>query len=131
MDNKTVVLRYYEEVWNQRNTDALSEIWAPDFRRYLSPRTSPLNAAEQLARMQGLQTAFPDISMTVLDIVTEGDKICVRVQSDCTHKGDFMGKSATGKTIKAYAFEMMRLKDNQIVEHWGGPDIADMLRQIN
>lgn len=67
---------------------------------------------------------FPDYSMTINDIIAEGDKVYVLSTKTGTHKGDFLGIPATGNQISAFRFALYRLEDGKIAESWVGEDFA-------
>ena len=58
-ENKALVRRYIEVVWNQRNTAALDDLLAPTYQRYVSASTAPLTSEGQRQRITGFHTAFP------------------------------------------------------------------------
>ena len=75
------------------------------------------------------RAGFPDLSITVEDVMTEGDKVAARVVMRGTHRGEFQGISPTGKRVEVRAMDMFRISDGKIVEHWGhADDPTDFLR---
>ena len=73
--------------------------------------------------------AFPDMRVTVEDMIAEGDRVAARVSMRGTHLGEFMGVAPTGKRVEVRALDMFRIADGKIVEHWGhADDPADFLR---
>jgi predicted ester cyclase len=77
-ENKAVVRRYYEEMGNQRNLAVADELFAPDFR--LFPDSPPPHGPEGVkAFITWLCiTAFPDLRVTVEEMVAEGDTVAAR-----------------------------------------------------
>ena len=74
--------------------------------------------------------SFPDISMSPQDLIEEDDKIACRVRVTGTHRGEFMGIPATGKSIDLELIDIVRIKDDKVVEHWGVIDNATMMQQL-
>jgi predicted ester cyclase len=73
--------------------------------------------------------AFPDLHVTVEDLVAEGDRLTARVTMRGTHQGAFQGLTPTGKRVEGCAIDMFRISDGKIVEHWGyADDPTDFLR---
>ncbi len=70
-ENKAIVRRFFEEVWNQRKPEAIDEIFAPTV--LLSGQAVPRDAFRQVVAAR--LAAFPDIRATVEDQVAEGDKV--------------------------------------------------------
>src|SRR5215211_1350766 len=66
--------------------------------------------------------AFPDLHVTVEDLVAEGDRLTARITMRGTHQGAFQGLTPTGKRVEVRAIDMFRISDGKIVEHWGHAD---------
>jgi predicted ester cyclase len=77
-----------------------------------------------------LRAAFPDLQLTVEDIIAEGDRVAVNLTARGTHRGTFQGIAPTGKTVTVSAFEVVRIENGKLVEHWGGPDTLNLLQQL-
>lgn len=78
----------------------------------------------------GFFSAFPDMTMTVDDQVSEGDKVVTRATVSGTHLGDYMGMPATGKTFSIGIVDILRFKDGKIAERWGESDTIGMMQQL-
>ena len=132
-DSLAVVRRYAEEVWDPSNPfdpDVLRRYFSPSLKRYTSAVSPPLDPEAQIARLQGIRTAFPDVTIVADDYVAEGDTVVVRATLRGTHRGEFLGIPATGRPVQATIVDFIRIEDGLIAEQWGGPDVFDMLRQI-
>jgi hypothetical protein len=81
-ENKAVVLRFIDEVFVQHDSSNIEELVANESLRQTAP---------------GTVQAFPDLEMTVEQMIAEGDLVAVRVSAAATHKGDFRGIAPTGK----------------------------------
>jgi len=127
--NKALVRRYYVAV-NRGDPNALDELFSPNYKRYLSATAAPLTADGQKQRLAGLRAAFPDLQLTVEDIIAEGDRVAVNLTARGTHRGTFQGIAPTGKTVTVSAFEVVRIENGKLVEHWGGPDTLNLLQQL-
>jgi predicted ester cyclase len=120
-------------MWNDVSTgnlNALDNIYSSDYKRYLSATATPLTAAQQKARLTGLRTVFPDLTLTIENMVAEGDLVSVRMTVTGTQQGAYQGIAPTGKKVTIAAFEIVRIQNGKVVEHWGGPDTYDMLTQL-
>src|SRR5215216_3844008 len=74
--------------------------------------------------------SFPDLSITVEDVMAEGDRVAARVVMRGTHRGEFQGIAPTGKRVEVKAIDMFRISNGKIVEHWGhADDPTSFLRQ--
>ena len=77
-----------------------------------------------------LRTAFPDLHLTVEDMVAEGDKVAHRLTLRGTHKGDFMGMAPTGKQVTTTAITISRFVGGKEVEAWSNLDQLGMMQQM-
>jgi steroid delta-isomerase-like uncharacterized protein len=126
-DNQAAVRRFYEEVFNARNLDALDELLAPDGvdHTFGSQNTEQ---AKQFFTM--VHQAFPDLRVEVHDVIAEGDLVAARVTYTGTHQGEFLGIPATGKQTRTNGVDFFRMQDGRQAEHWGGPDTLGFLMQL-
>lgn len=125
-----IVLNYYKRVWNDHNVEAILDMVTGEYKRHISPVLPPLNVQGQIDRIKKIQQAFPDMVQIPIDIVVSGNRIFVRLESHCTHRGEFMNIEASGKTIHNSALEEFLIEDGKISQQWGGPDVIDIKRQI-
>jgi steroid delta-isomerase-like uncharacterized protein len=123
-------MQYIEEVWNAGHPDAAERFLATDYRRYLSPTMESLDREGQINRLRGFRQAFPDISITVEDVVADDHHVAFRSIMHGTHHGPFLGVAPTGRTVTVSLLDMIRIEDGTFVEHWGGPDLHDLLKQL-
>jgi len=100
--NKTLVRRWFEEVWNQGREETIDELFAPNGIGYgLGDTDVTLRGrAEFKPFVRNLRGALPDIHMTIKDLIAEGDKVTVRLDLQGTHKGDQLGVAATGRQVR-------------------------------
>lgn len=103
MNNKAVVSKMYETVFNKRDMSGVS-LFVSD--------VYPGTFGEQL---QPLIVAFPDAQWVVKDMVAEGDKVVVFQQFQGTHKGTYQHIPATGKYVTGAGIVKYELKDGKII----------------
>jgi steroid delta-isomerase-like uncharacterized protein len=77
-----------------------------------------------------LADAFPDLHITVEDLIAEGDRVVGRVTFRGTHSKDFQGMPATGKQIEMQVIDILRVEDGKIMERWGVADNLAMMQQL-
>jgi predicted ester cyclase len=76
-------------------------------------------------------SAFPDMRMEPQDVISDGDKVAVRVRVTGTNEGEFMGMPATGKSVDVQLIDILRLADDGLVhEHWGVTDTLALMQQL-
>src|SRR5436305_10283140 len=86
--NKAVIRRLIDEVWNRRAFDAADELFAPEAFIYESgvalPGTGPAVAKDAIG---ALSEAFPDIRITTDDMIAAEVKVVLRLSSTASHQG--------------------------------------------
>ena len=75
-------------------------------------------------------SAFPDLHITVEDMIAEGDKIVARLTMRGTHQGAFLGIPPTGKQVTGTAIDINRITGGKSVEHWNNSDTLGLLQQL-
>jgi steroid delta-isomerase-like uncharacterized protein len=80
--------------------------------------------------LTGFHKSFPDMKMTIDDIVAEGDKVWVLNTMSGTNTGGFMGAPANGKSFKAQGVDIVQITNGKAVEHWGFFDSMKMMNDL-
>ena len=96
-----------------------------------TPLPIEATGAELLKEVFGrLSRAFPDLHVTVEDLIAEGDKVVARDTVPGTHRGEYMGLPPTGKSVTYNEIFICRFADGRIAETWGVVDVLSQLRQL-
>jgi len=74
--------------------------------------------------------AFPDMHVTIDDMVAEGDKVAVRTTWTGTHKGEIMGIPPTNKKVTISLITISRIAGGKIVEEHVEYSALDLMRQL-
>ena len=117
-ENKAIVRRWFEEVWNQRNLAAIDALAAESFtlHHFALPSATDLQTYKQYH--PAFMAAFPDFRIEIDDIIAEGDRVAVRVTQRATHQGQFMGIPPTGKQVVQRGLTIYRVEGGKLVEAW-------------
>ena len=129
--NRALVRRFIEEVFNQGKLSVAEEVLAPDYVHH-DPATGERGSGiEGLEHMVGFyRQAFPDFHITVEDQMATEDRVVERWTGRGTHQGSLRGLAPTGRTISAEGISIHRIANGRIAETWTCFDSASMLRQI-
>ena len=128
--NKAAICHYIEEAWNKGNVDIMDELMAAHYARHMAISAPPLTREGQKQRILGFRRAFPDLRLTIEDMVAEGEKVSFRLTLRGTHRGEFMRVPPTGKQIVVGAVDVARFEDGKVVEQWGQTDLLGWLQQL-
>jgi steroid delta-isomerase-like uncharacterized protein len=130
-ENKAVIDRYREEVFNEKNLLAVDKYVAPNYVRHDPGAPAQVRGPDGVKQLAaGFFAAFPDIHFDAEDVIAEGDMVVQRLTSRGTHQGEFMGIPPTGQQLKVAAIEIFRLVDGKIVEQWVEADYLGLLQQL-
>jgi len=130
VENEALLRRWFEEVWNKGRTEAVDEMMAVDAIAHGLGDTQVVGPAAFKGFHAKFKGAFPDIKISVDDILSQGDKVAVRFTIRATHQGDHLGVPATGREVSFPAMSLVRCKDGQIAEGWNLVDMLAMMQQI-
>jgi steroid delta-isomerase-like uncharacterized protein len=128
-ENKAVVRRWID-AYNARDTQGEAAARAPGFVAHVPGAPGPLDGAAWMQFIAAFSAAFPDLHLTVEDIVAEGDRAAARVAFRGTHRGEFMGLPPTGKAVTFSSMEFNLMVGGAVVEHWVELDQLGLLQQL-
>jgi steroid delta-isomerase-like uncharacterized protein len=109
----------------------IDEVALPDalIRTPLPSQATGVQAIKEV--FATLHRAFPDLQVTVEDLVAEGDKVVARNTVTGTHQGgEYMGLPPTGKSITYNEIFILRFADGRIAETWGVVDVLSQMKQL-
>src|SRR3954464_405177 len=109
--NKDVVRRYVEEFKSGGDEAGADELRSPAFVNHSAPPGTPAGPEGGLIAFRALRAAFPDMTVTVEDMVSEGDKVVTRQTFSGTHQGTWLGVRATGRKVAWSVIDIVRLED--------------------
>jgi steroid delta-isomerase-like uncharacterized protein len=132
-ENKALIKRWFEEVWNQGHAEAIDEMFAADGLAHglADDAGNPLRGPKAFKSFySAFRGAFPDIFVTVEDVIAEGDMLAARCLVRGRHEGDTLGFAATHAPMEITGITIVRIRDGKIVEAWNNFDFMKLYRQI-
>jgi steroid delta-isomerase-like uncharacterized protein len=126
--NKALLTQYHVDVWEHHDLDVMDTYMSPDFVSHANTPDTPPGPAPVKAFLGGLFAGFPDMTSENDGVLGDGDKVIIQWTVRGTQTGDFFGMPATGKAIQVSGMDVLRVKNGQFVEHWGG--IGDQFPKI-
>jgi steroid delta-isomerase-like uncharacterized protein len=130
-NNKTIARRLIEEVWNKGNLSVADELFAPNYEHHDASTLDFGRGPESEKKRATLyRTAFPDVRLTIEDIIAEGEIVMTRWSCRGTHKGDLSGIAPTGKQINISGVTIARLANGKMAEGWVNWDALGLMQQL-
>lgn len=131
--NKALFKRF-QDATNTHDADYISqtidEMVEPD-AMIRTPLPLAATGAQRLKEVFArLHRAFPDLHVTVEDLIAEGDKVVGRNTVTGTHQGEYMGRPPTDKTVTYDEIFVFRFAGGRIVETWGVVDVLSQMNQL-
>lgn len=116
---------------NQQDKATLLEILDPNFQSHISDWPNPLSRDQFIAGVAMAHKAFSDLVFTIEDVITEGDKVVLRIVARGRHTGVYRGMPPTNKQIIMAGIAIRRISQGKIVEEWQTNDQLGLLQQIS
>jgi steroid delta-isomerase-like uncharacterized protein len=130
-ENKTIVRRSFEELWNKSNLSLADALFAPTYAHH-DPSTPDVGKGPESEKKRATlyRTAFPDLRLTIEDIIAEGETVMTRWSARGTHKGDLSGIAPTGKQFIISGVSIARIANGKMVEGWVNWDALGLMQQL-
>ena len=129
--NKNVVRRLFEEVWNKGNLNVTDELFASTYVHH-DASTPDLGRGPESEKKRATlyRTAFPDLRLTIEDILAEGETVMARWSCRGTHKGDLSGIAPTGKPFTISGVSIAHFAGGKMVEGYVNWDALGLMQQL-
>ena len=92
--------------------------------------SADMDRAELERLERGYAAAFGDVRYAIQDLIAEGDRVVLRVESSGTHRGPYVGIPPTGRRVTNTGIVIYRIEDGKIAESWAEMDFGRLLRQL-
>ena len=126
-----IVRRLIEEGFSEGRLEVADELIAQEMIEHQNFGPDHASGAEGVkAVILSLRRAFSDFRLTIEDLVVSGDVVWTRNVGTGTNDGPYMGNQPTHRPIRVDVFDVLRVVDGKVVEHWGVPDRLAALRQM-
>lgn len=134
-ENKAIVERFYEELWNQRRLDVADEIIAPDclthqLRSGAEVSGVPRGPEAVKHHIEEWLGGFPDLRFDVEQIIAESNQVVSRSRLHATHTGTWLGLAPTGKQISIRMIVIQQIINGKIAADWVLVESLGLLQQL-
>ena len=115
--NKTAVRRLFDELWNKGSLPVADELIAPTYTHHDASTPDVGRGPEsEKKRVTHYRNAFPDMRLTIEDIIAEGETVIARWSCRGQHKGELNGIAPTGKQVAFTGVTIARFAGGKMVE---------------
>lgn len=128
--NKALVRRYLDQVYNNGRSEVIVELIADDYLDHSAPSGQTPGAAGTRQVYDMYRTAFPDLRVEIHDLVAEHDLVVARATFTGTSRGPLMGAPPTGKPVQFASMVIVRLRAGRLVERWEQMDLLGLMLQL-
>ncbi len=132
-ENKALVARALEEIFNRGNLDVADEIYATDYVLHPHHQWGASDRYGTKTIKYGatdLRAAFPDVRFTMEDMIAEGDMVASRWTFRGTNQDKWKGIPPTGSQVTITGILWSRIEDGKIVEEWSMSDQLGLRQQL-
>ncbi len=130
-ENKRLVARFLDEVYNRGDLDVADELVAPDYTSHNRLGIEVLGPEGIKAAARAQRAAFPDQRTYIDELIAEGDKVVVRGRDVGTHTGaPFAGIEASGRPFEVSWIDIFRVEDGKVREAWLEIDTGHLRSQL-
>ncbi|WP_164102311.1 ester cyclase [Candidatus Laterigemmans baculatus] len=126
--NRSVVLRWFEEVWNQRRAETVDELMTAESICYGD--LGPMQGASDFRKLfyEPLTQALPDLRVTVDGIVDDEQQVVVRWTAKGTHTGAGLPVPPTQRALEFSGISWICVRNGKLYEGWQQSNLAEVLR---
>lgn len=129
--NKATVTRFNKECIELGNLQSFNELLDAACINHTAPEGAPNDAAGMVYFLNNvLRAGFPNLTVTILDQVAEGDKVATRKEIHAVHEGSFMGIAPTGKQVVIKVIDIVQLQNGKYIGHWGMSNLPDIIAEL-
>ena len=128
---ESIIREWFEELWNKGDETTIEKLLHADGLIHGLLDGRPIRGpAEFKPFYRTFRTAFPDISIELLHVLSEGDMAVAHCRVIGTHRGDGLQIAATNRTIGIEGFAMGRFARGQLIEGWNCFDFLGLYQQL-
>ncbi len=108
---KTLVRRHFEDFVNNKRAEVIRTNMTADFLDHDGPGGKPTGVQGDEDMMRAMYSIFPDLQITIDEMIAEGDKVVCRNRWKGTN-------AKTGRPIEFHGFVEWRFEGDRIAERW-------------
>jgi steroid delta-isomerase-like uncharacterized protein len=131
-ENEKLARRWFQQVWNEKRASVIDEMFDAQGKSHGFPEADSVlrGPAEFKAVHEQFCGAFPDLQVTIEDVISEDDRVALRWRSEATHSGDHLGFPATGRKASMTGSSFLTIRNGKIVDGWNQMDMQGFFQRL-
>jgi steroid delta-isomerase-like uncharacterized protein len=130
MASSKEIIERWEHAFQQGDMATVDELAGPGFVDHNPIPGFPPTIEGMKSAITAYRAAFPDLDITDLEVIADGDTAASRWTAEGTNDGEFMGMPATGKRIRVDGMNFYKLAGGQVTDVWTQFDGVSMMQQL-
>lgn len=130
LEQNRAVVRKFFDLFNAGEIEAMDQVYAENVVDHDPVPDLPGGLIGVKIVLNMFRTAFPDINIGIDLMAAQDDLVMTRQTGRGTHRGDFLGISATDKPVEIKAYDSYRIANGKIVEVWHLEDLRGIMMQV-
>jgi predicted ester cyclase len=131
-DAATNTRRWFEEIWNHGNLDIIDQFMGPGTVVHdAGPEPGDITDPAVFKGMAAaLRSAFPDLTVTIQDVLSQANHAAIRFTATGTHRGPFLGVAPSNRSFTISGMAMGEWDGDTLVSGWNNIDMLSLLAQL-
>ena len=127
--NAAIARRWFEQVWVAGGEAVIDQLMAPECIGWMEGADIRGPADFKDARRR-LLVVFPDLQMTVEDVIEQDSRVAVRWSAQATHHGEGLGVPPTNRRVRFRGITWIELKDGRIIRGWDSWNLGGLIESL-
>jgi predicted ester cyclase len=127
-ESNKAVIRKALEAYNAADWDGFDAFFEPEYVHHNN--ADALTLAQFKRGAAWLRVGMPDFQISIEDMVSEADRVAVRITGRGTHRGSLFGETPTSRPITVYGAVLYRLREGKVAEDWESLDESQLRAQV-
>jgi predicted ester cyclase len=130
MTPKEIGVRWFEEVWNNRNVQAIPQLLAEHALGHLEGGKEIVGPQQFIDFQISMLEALPDVRIKILNSLSDGDDACILWEATANHTGHGLNLQPTNRPVKFRGMSWLHIEDGKIVEGWDSWDLGSLMQTM-
>lgn len=130
-DNKLIIRRVFEEVWNKNDFSLIDQVYSPEYVAHIAGSPRDIEGPEQFKQfvaLHGVMTS--ELHFGVDEQVAEDDRVATRWTATSTTASGLIAGGGDSQTVTVTGISIHHIADGKIVESWDNWDALTLYQSL-